>query len=77
MVGDPRDTDDMIEKMAEWTLETGQVSKGALVVVGRDDCWPSGRCSRQHQDGASQKALIGSFRLRRACSRSEAQGENS
>jgi len=33
MVDDPKDTDDMIDKMAESALETGQVSKGELVVM--------------------------------------------
>ncbi len=33
MVDDPKDTDDMIEKMAESALETGQVSRGELVVM--------------------------------------------
>jgi len=33
MVDDPKDTDDMIDKMAESALETGYVSKGELVVM--------------------------------------------
>ena len=33
LVAEPRDTDDMIDKVAESALETGFVSKGALVVM--------------------------------------------